>query len=55
MKTRSALLQRLEVPTPYAEPKPLVVEELEPEEPHAGELARAGSGGGTLRLLSVGH
>ena len=38
MRTRSAVLQRLEAPTPYADSKPLVVEELELEEPHAGEL-----------------
>jgi alcohol dehydrogenase len=38
MKTRSAVLQRLEAPEPYADSKPLVVEELELEEPHAGEL-----------------
>jgi len=38
MKTRSAVLQRLEAPAPYSESKPLVVEELELEEPHAGEL-----------------
>ena len=38
MKTRAAVLQRLEAPTPYADSKPLVVEELELDEPHAGEL-----------------
>jgi alcohol dehydrogenase len=38
MKTRSAVLQRLEAPTPYADSKPLVIEELELEEPRAGEL-----------------
>lgn len=38
MKTRSAVLQRLEAPMPYAESQPLVVEELELEEPRAGEL-----------------
>lgn len=54
MKTRSALLQRLEVPTPYAEPKPLVVEELEPEEPHAGELlVRVAAAGLCDSYLSV--
>lgn len=38
MKTRAAVLRTLEAPTPYADSKPLVVEELELEEPHAGEL-----------------
>jgi alcohol dehydrogenase len=38
MKTRAAVLQTLESSTPYADSKPLVVEELELDEPHAGEL-----------------
>jgi alcohol dehydrogenase len=38
MKTRAAVLQTLEASTPYADSKPLVVEELELDEPHAGEL-----------------
>jgi len=38
MKTRAAVLQRLEAPSPYADSKPLVVEELDLDEPHAGEL-----------------
>ena len=38
MKTRAAVLRTLEAPTPYADSKPLVVEELELDEPHAGEL-----------------
>ncbi|MDP9407773.1 MAG: alcohol dehydrogenase catalytic domain-containing protein [Actinomycetota bacterium] len=38
MKTRSAVLQRLEAPLPYAESRPLVVEELDLAEPQPGEL-----------------
>jgi alcohol dehydrogenase len=38
MKTNAAVLRTLGSPTPYAESMPLVVEELELEEPHAGEL-----------------
>ena len=38
MKTRAAVLQRLEAPSPYADSKPLVVEELELADPQPGEL-----------------
>lgn len=38
IKTRAAVLQALELPAPYADSKPLAVEELELDEPHAGEL-----------------
>ena len=38
MKTRAAVLRSLEAPLPYADSAPLVVEELELDEPHAGEL-----------------
>lgn len=38
MKTSAAVLRTLGSPTPYAESTPLVVEELELDEPHAGEL-----------------
>src|SRR5918998_406504 len=38
MKTRAAVLRTLEAPHPYADSSPLVVEELELDEPHAGEL-----------------
>lgn len=38
MKTRAAVLQRLEAPLPYADSRPLVVEELDLAEPQPGEL-----------------
>ena len=38
MKTRAAVLRTLTASTPYVDSTPLVVEELDLDEPHAGEL-----------------